>query len=124
MTNEELIRALEALLEGLRTPTTKLDEPAPWPTAPLIVADIPNGERRILYRSWDGFGNYLTLDDDLYTQGDTLTDVVPVRVVPVAEWKALVLARAHHDAGGVHLDHLLRRVDSLIAATEALGVTE
>lgn len=103
----------------------------PWPTAPLIVADIPNGGRRILYRSCDGEGNYWTFDDDLYTQGDdALTNVIPVRVVPAAEWEALVEAAARRPAAGDEgqplwwFALLAKCGRELVAATEALGVTE
>ena len=94
-------------------------EPDPWPTAPLIVADWTSGGveggRGLLYRETDG-GYYWTVfeNESVYPEhtGDTLTNVVPVTPVPVAEWEALVAN-----------PQSWTRVQALIAATDALGVS-
>ena len=93
-------------------------EPDPWPTAPLIVADWTSGGveggRELLYRETDA-DQYWTIreNESVYPEhtGDTLTNVVPVTPVPVAEWEALVAN-----------PQSWTRVQALIAATDALGV--
>lgn len=133
MTNEELIRALEALLEGLRTSAPPIvetwkpePEPDPWPTEPLIVADRGGRvNRRGLFARWQTDEDYVDIagvtSDDVYDLAtrtlDSLTNVVPVTVVAVAEWEALKSDHRtrSHLADGCH-------ICALIAATEALGV--
>ena len=108
-------------------------EPDPWPTAPLIVADWSeeNGTksgRSVLYI--DAVGDYCpTIDDEVgIVRGtrDTLTNVVPVTVVPVAgldELRACIKALGYdgiqtRGMPGSLLDTTIR----LIEATDALGV--
>lgn len=66
-------------------------EPDPWPTAPLIVADWIAGAAKghgLLYL--DGH-EYVTIESGhvLREGRDTLTNVVPVTVVPTAEWRTV-----------------------------------
>ena len=103
----------------------ELIEPDPWPTAPLIVADWTScgveGGRGLLYRETDA-DQYWTIreNESVYPEhtGDTLTNVVPVTVVPTAEWEALVDAWR----GGMRQNILADHVGDLIAATDALGL--
>ena len=105
-------------------------EPDPWPTAPLIVADWTSGGveggRGLLYRETDA-DQYWTIreNESVYPEhpGDTLTNVVPVTVVPVAGLEALrdaVKALGYETTGmpGSLLDTAL----NLLSATDALGV--
>ena len=102
-----------------------LIEPDPWPTAPLIVADWTSGGqqggRGLLYRETDA-DQYWTIreNESVYPEhtGDALTNVVPVTVVPTAEWEALVDAWR----GGMRQNILADHVGDLIAATDALGL--
>ena len=107
-----------------------LIEPEPWPTHELIVADWTSGGveggRGLLYRE-TGTDQYWTIreNESVYPEhpDDTLTNVVPVRVVPVANLDAL--ARASRAVGSPGLpDSLQDRVIRLLEATDALGATE
>ena len=111
-----------------------LIEPDPWPTAPLIVADWTSGGveggRGLLYRETDA-DQYWTIreNDSVYPElsGDTLTNVVPVTVVPVAELDALrasIKALGYGTQGGTRgmPDSLLDTALRLLEATDALGV--
>lgn len=99
-------------------------EPDPWPTHELIVADWTSrgveGGRGLLYRETDA-DHYWTIreNESVYQEisGDTLTNVVPVTVVPVAEWEAMKSDHRtrSHLVDGCH-------ICALIAATDALGV--
>ena len=113
----------------------ELIEPDPWPTAPLIVADWTSGGveggRGLLYRETDA-DQYWTIreNESVYPEhtGDTLTNVVPVTVVPVAgldELRACIKALGYdgiqtRGMPGSLLDTTIR----LIEATDALGVAE
>lgn len=105
-----------------------LIEPDPWPTAPLIVADRGGRvNRRGLFVKYARDADYIDIAaavgneefDVLWAEdgGDTLTNVVPVRVVPVAEWEAMKSDHRtrSHLVDGCH-------ICALIAATDALGV--
>ena len=109
-------------------PTPESD---PWPTEPLIVADWTSGGveggRGLLYRETDA-DQYWTIreNESVYPEhaGDTLTNVVPVTVVPVAEMEALrasikALGYETIASPGSLLDTALR----LLEATDALGVS-
>ena len=94
----------------------ELIEPDLWPTDDLIVADWIAGAAKghgLLYL--DGF-EYVTAESGhvLREGRDTLTNVVPVAVVPTAEWEALKAESAE--------TMIWTRVENLIAATDALGV--
>ena len=72
-------------------PIEPTPEPDPWPTAPLIVADwIATGTAKghgLLYL--DGHEYVTVKSGHVLREGrDTLTNPVPVTVVPVAEWEA------------------------------------
>ena len=77
-------------------------KPDPWPTAPLIVADWTSGGveggRGLLYRETDSV-QYWTIreNESVYPEhtGDALANVVPVTVVPTAEYETL---EASHQA--------------------------
>ena len=93
-------------------------EPDPWPTAPLIVATMADEHRTLLMR----------LNDDTTYENTTrvaergvhtLTNVVPVTVVPIAELRSARETLAAADAGD--FDSLLGSFRALIAATDALG---
>ena len=102
-------------------------EPDPWPTAPLIVADWTSGGveggRGLLYREADA-DQYWTIreNESVYPEhtGDTLTNVVPVTVVPIAELRRSREMLAAADAGD--FDSFLGSFRALVAATDALGV--
>ena len=102
-------------------------EPDPWPTHELIVADWTSGGveggRGLLYRETDA-DQYWTIreNESVYPEhtGDTLTNVVPVTPVPIAELAALSEdLRAWDEEGFALLSDSVRK---LIAATDALGV--
>ena len=105
----------------------ELIEPDPRPTAPLIVADWTSGGveggRGLLYRET---GYYLVVfeNESVYPEhaGDTLTNVVPVAVVPIAELRSARETLAAADAGD--FDSLLGSFRALIAATDALGLDQ
>ena len=102
-------------------------EPDPWPTAPLIVADWTSGGveggRGLLYRETDA-DQYWTIreNESVYPEhtGDTLTNVVPVTVVPTAEWEALVTKWDEKKYLGYGENTAAEAVAHLIAATAAL----
>ena len=104
-----------------------LIEPDPWPTEPLIVADWTSGGqqggRGLLYREADA-DQYWTIreNESVYPEhtGDTLTNVVPVTVVPIAELRRSREMLAAADAGD--FDSFLGSFRALVAATDALGV--
>ena len=100
-------------------------EPDPWPTHELIVASI--GERREVLARNEG-GGYESPITSAWKGGPTLTNVVPVTVVPVAELeahRASIKALGYGTQGGTRgmpgslLDTALR----LLEATDALGVS-
>jgi hypothetical protein len=103
-----------------------LIEPDPWPTAPLIVATLssPSRSTKRLLLARNSNGDYVDGVRSALQEIDTLTNVIPVTVVPTAEWESLVLGRGHHKAGSVRDDYLLRRVDRIIIATDALGLDQ
>ena len=106
-----------------------LIEPDPWPTAPLIVADWTScgqqGGRGLLYRETDT-DQYWTIreNESVYPEhtGDALTNVVPVTVVPTAEWGALVTARSFFEDGACTEHEVFSALRAAIKATDALGV--
>ena len=96
-----------------------LIEPDPWPTAPLIVATA-NGQRCILHRGSAAYRDIEDFSAYFPESPDTLTNVVSVTVVPVAELAALREdLRAWDEEGFALLSDSVRK---LIAATDALGV--
>ena len=112
-----------------------LVEPDPWPTAPLIVADWSeeNGTksgRSVLYI--DAVGNYCpTIDDEVgIVRGtrDTLSNVIPVTVVPTAAlpvlWSALEqwLNNGVATAATEDMHRLVGAVESLREQIDALGL--
>ena len=109
-----------------RSPLT-LVEPDPWPTAPLIVATTNTG--RELFTRTVGGGSYESAENFLCadSEHDTLTNVVPVTVVPVAalpvlwsaleQWLAGTLRGSHED-----LKRLVGAVINLRGQIDALGV--
>ena len=107
-----------------------LIEPDPWPTAPLSVATREGAHLTPAHRVWarsDEVRSIYTSITDSHEAhpGDTLTNVVPVTVVPTAEWEALrasikALGYSTTTTGmpGSLLDTSLRLFD----ATDALGL--
>lgn len=109
-----------------------LIEPDPWPTAPLIVADWTSGGqqggRGLLYRETDT-DQYWTIreNESVYPEhpGDTLSNVVPVTVVPTAEWQALGEKVRGFDTARTEKQRrvvVTRAAELLIEATNALGL--
>ena len=126
-TNGEHAHSWSAMLTVV-APLTLIG-PDPWPTAPLIVADWTSGGveggRGLLYRETDA-DQYWTIreNESVYPEhsGDTLTNVVPVAVVPIAELRSARETLAAADAGD--FDSLLGSFRALIAATDALGLDQ
>ena len=96
-------------------------EPDPWPTAPLIVATA-NGQRCILHRGSAAYRDIEDFSAYFPESPDTLTNVVPVAVVPIAELRSARETLAAADAGD--FDSLLGSFRALIAATDALGLDQ
>ena len=109
----------------------ELIEPDPRPTAPLIVADWTSGGveggRGLLYRET---GYYLVVfeNESIYPKhpGDTLSNVVPVTVVPVAAlpvlWSALEQWLNGNSDPGPDMNRLVGAVINLREQIDALGV--
>ena len=96
-----------------------LIEPDPWPTAPLIVASVDGGGPQLL--SIINRHAAVAMTSAIVRRTEhTLTNVVPVTVVPTAEWRRLRETLAAADAGD--FDFFLGSFRALIAATDALGV--
>lgn len=98
-----------------------LIEPDPWPTAPLIVWTV-NGDRGLFQRR--ALDEYVaTTNGQVVEEGDgnTVSDPIPVTVVPTAEWEALreVLARWNTSFGTEHRE-VAQAANRLLAATDAL----
>ena len=119
---EALATAVDTLSSALAAVRPTLaPEPDPWPTEPLIVASVDDGGPQLL--SIITRHAAVAMTSAIVRRAEhTLTNVVPVTVVPTAEWEAMVLGRGHHKAGSVRDDYLLRRVDRIIIATDALGL--
>ena len=101
-----------------------LIEPDPWPTEPLIVASI--GERREVLARNEG-GGYESPITSAWKGGPTLSDVIPVTVVPTAALPVLwsALDRWVNGPGTTAGDDLLRLVGAVVGLREqidALGV--
>ena len=132
MTTEEMIQALEALLETQRAkPVSATPEPDPWPTEPLIVADwVRESGAKGSGLLVGGDDTYLTEHGELLDAevGDTLTNVVPVTIVPVAAlpvlWSALEqwLNNANRIPPSEETHRLVGAVESLRGQIDALGV--
>ena len=104
----------------LSAPLT-LIEPDPWPTEPLIAA-----EGRLWFRQEDG--DYLDKDGTVRGEGrhTFAGPVVPVTVVPTAEWEVLVEKVRSFDAARTDNQWRVvtaRAAELLVAATDALGVS-
>ena len=127
------------VLAGLlrwKVDVTPTPEPDPWPTEPLIVADWTSGGqqggRGLLYCEADA-DQYWTIreNESVYPEhtGDTLTNVVPVTVVPVAAlpvlWSALEqwLNNANRIPPSEETHRLVGAVESLRGQIDALGVS-
>ena len=106
-----------------------LIEPDPWPTAPLIVATLssPSRSTKRLLLARNSNGDYVDGVRSALQEIDTLTNVVPVTVVPTAAlpvlWSALEqwlnngAATATEDT-----QRLVGAVESLRGQIDALGV--
>ena len=98
-------------------------EPAPWPTARTVAASVDGGARQLLVIQDDYTA--MTMTGALCRRDrNTLANVVPVTVVPVAELEALrasIKARYETIAAPGSLLDTARR---LLEATDALGVAE
>lgn len=117
----------------LSAPLT-LIEPDPWPTAPLIVAQREGKFGAPCYALWmrDGTVNYASIASKtvLWAQPDmhTLTNVVPVTVVPTAAlpvlWSALErwLNHANRILPSEETQLLVGAVVALREQIDALGV--
>ena len=128
-TNHEYVHSWSAMLTVV-APLT-LIEPNQRPTDPLIVADWTSesgqqGGRGLLYRETDA-DQYWTIRENEYPEytGDTLNNVVPVTVVPVAEMEALrasIKALGYGPESTRSAGSLLDTALRLLAATDMLGV--
>ena len=108
-----------------------LIEPDPWPTAPLIVADWTSGGveggRGLLYRETDA-DQYWTIreNESVYPEhpGDTLTNVVPVTVVPTERVDYLSAAHASWVAGAIDDKTMIGYAIGLLESLDELGVDQ
>lgn len=102
---------------------TTSPEPDPWPTAPLIVATMFDGYRTLLMRTGTAYESTTRVAE----KGEsTLTDVVPVTAVPVAEMEALrasIKALGYGPESTRSAGSLLDTALRLLEATDALGVS-
>ena len=100
-------------------------EPDPWPTEPLIVASVDDGGPQLL--SVLTAHSAATMTSAIVRRSEsTLTNVVPVTVVPVAETEALrasvkALGYSGHTLGTP--GSLVYATTRLLSATDALGVS-
>ena len=99
-------------------------EPDPWPTAPLIVASVDGGGPQLL--SVLTTHSVATMTSAIVRRSEsTLTNIIPVTVVPTAEWEALracvkPLGYSGHTLGTA--GSLIYATTRLLSATDALGV--
>ena len=99
-------------------------EPDPWPTEPLIVASVDGGGPQLL--SVLTTHSAATMTSAIVRRSEsTLTNIVPVTVVPTAEWEALrasvkPLGYSGHTLGTA--GSLIYATTRLLSATDALGV--
>ena len=99
-------------------------EPDPWPTEPLIVASVDGGGPQLL--SVPTTHSAATMTSAIVRRSEsTLTNIVPVTVVPAAEWEALracvkPLGYSGHTLGTA--GSLIYATTRLLSATDALGV--
>ena len=104
-----------------------LVESDPWPTAPLIVATA-NGQRCILHRGSAAYRDIEDFSAYFPESPDTLSNVVPVTVVPIAAlpvlWSALEqwLNNANRIPPSEETHRLVGAVESLRGQIDALGV--
>ena len=103
----------------------ELIEPDPWPTEPLIVADM-EGKRELFSRNVEGAYESHTF----YVDSDTIepfTNVVPVTVVPVAAlpvlWSALEQWLNGKSDPDSDTTRLIGAVINLREQIDALGVS-
>lgn len=113
-----------------------LIEPDPWPTAQLIVATRGGpATRRGLFARWQTDEDYVDIsgatsgdgDDLAIPTRDTLTNVVPVTVVPTAEWESLVEKVRSFDAARTDRQWrvvVARAAELIVDATDALGLSQ
>ena len=106
-------------------------EPDPWPTEPLIVATREGAHLTPAHRVWarsDEVRSIYTSITDSHEAhpGDTLTNVIPVKVVPVAKLEALrdaIKALGYETTGTTGMPgSLLDTALNLLSATDALGL--
>ena len=98
-----------------------LVEPDPWPTAPLIVASI--GERReVLARNERG--GYESPVTGAWKGGPTLTNVVPVTVVPTERVDYLSAAHASWVAGAIDDRTMIGYAIGLLESLDELGLDQ
>ena len=98
-------------------------EPDPWPTAPLIVATLssPSRSTKRLLLARNSNGDYVDGVRSALQEIDTLTNVVPVTVVPTAEWEALATEGRRRDPWPSRMI-LADLAAELVIATDALGL--
>ncbi|NCD23948.1 MAG: hypothetical protein EOL90_13585 [Spartobacteria bacterium] len=109
-----------------RSPLT-LIEPDPWPTEPLIVATLssPSRSTKRLLLARNSNGDYVDGVRSALQEIDALTNVVPVTVVPTAEWQALGEKVRGFDTARTEKQRrvvVTRAAELLIEATNALGL--
>ena len=125
MTTEDQLARIDALLAEVRALIAEdaTHEPDPWPTAPLIVATLssPSRSTKRLLLARNSNGDYVDGVRSALQEIDTLTNVVPVTVVPTAEWEAMATTVRSLTAPGTK-GSLLNQAQALVKAAEALGL--
>ena len=103
----------------------ELIEPDPWPTEPLIVASVDGGGPQLLSIITRHAAVAMT-SAIVRRSESTLTNVVPVTAVPVAEMEALrasIKALGYGPESTRSAGSLLDTALRLLEATDALGVS-
>lgn len=100
----------------------ELIEPDPWPTEPLIVADMGD-DRELFSRNFEGAYESRTY----YVDSDTdspLTNVVPVTVVPTERVDHLSAAHASWVAGAIEDKTMIGYAIGLLESLDELGLDQ
>ena len=97
-----------------------LIEPDPWPTARTVAASVDGGAPQLLVIQDDDMA--MTMTGALCKRDrNTLTNVVPVTVVPTAEWEAMATEGRRRDPWPSRIT-LADLAAELVIATDALGL--
>ena len=99
-----------------------LIEPDPWPMARTVAASVDGGAPQLLVIQNDYTAMTMT---GALCKRDRIANVVPVTVVPVAEWEAMGEKVRGFDAARTEKQRrvvVTRAAELLIEATNALGL--